>query len=30
MKSYDNLVGLIFAALIVGYLIFALIAPEKL
>lgn len=30
MKSYDNVVGLIVAILIVGYLIYALVAPEKL
>jgi len=30
MKSYDNLVGLIISALVTGYLIYALVAPEKL
>jgi K+-transporting ATPase KdpF subunit len=30
MKSYDNLVGLILAVLVTGYLIYALVAPEKL
>jgi K+-transporting ATPase KdpF subunit len=30
MKSYDNLVGLILAVLVTGYLVYALIAPEKL
>jgi K+-transporting ATPase KdpF subunit len=30
MKNYDNLVGLILAVLITAYLIYALIAPEKL
>ena len=30
MKSYDNLVGLIIAIVVTGYLIYALIAPEKL
>ena len=30
MKSYDNLVGLILAVLVTAYLIYALIAPEKL
>jgi hypothetical protein len=30
MKSYDNLVGLILAVLVTSYLIYALIAPEKL
>ena len=30
MKSYDNAVGLIVAILIVAYLVYALIAPEKL
>jgi K+-transporting ATPase KdpF subunit len=30
MKSYDNLVGLIIAVVVTGYLIYALIAPEKL
>ena len=30
MKSYDNAVGLILAVLLVAYLIYALIAPEKL
>lgn len=28
--SGDDIVGLIIAALLVGYLVFALIAPEKL
>jgi hypothetical protein len=30
VKSYDNVVGLIIAILIVAYLIYALVAPEKL
>ncbi len=30
MKSYDNLVGLIISIVVTGYLIYALIAPEKL
>jgi hypothetical protein len=30
MKSYDNLVGLIIAVVVTGYLIYALVAPEKL
>jgi K+-transporting ATPase KdpF subunit len=30
MKSYDNLVGLIISILVTGYLIYALISPEKL
>ncbi|MGP0107487.1 MAG: potassium-transporting ATPase subunit F [Acidimicrobiales bacterium] len=30
MKSYDNLVGLIIAVLVTAYLIYALVAPEKL
>jgi K+-transporting ATPase KdpF subunit len=30
MKNYDNLVGLILSVLVTGYLIYALIAPEKL
>jgi K+-transporting ATPase KdpF subunit len=30
MRSYDNSVGLIVAILVVGYLIYALVAPEKL
>ena len=30
MKSYDNLVGLIISVLVTAYLIYALIAPEKL
>jgi K+-transporting ATPase KdpF subunit len=30
MKSYDNLVGLIVSVLVTGYLIYALVAPEKL
>ncbi len=30
MKNYDNLVGLIVSVLVTGYLIYALIAPEKL
>ena len=30
MKSYDNLVGLIASILVTGYLIYALISPEKL
>jgi K+-transporting ATPase KdpF subunit len=30
MKSYDNLVGLIISVLVTAYLIYALVAPEKL
>jgi K+-transporting ATPase KdpF subunit len=30
MKSYDNLIGLILSVVITGYLIYALVAPEKL
>jgi len=30
MKSYDNLVGLIISIVVSGYLIYALVAPEKL
>ena len=30
MTSYDNLVGLIIAIVVTGYLIYALVAPEKL
>jgi K+-transporting ATPase KdpF subunit len=30
MKSYDNILGLVVAILVTGYLIYALIAPEKL
>jgi len=30
MKNYDNLVGLILSVLITAYLIYALVAPEKL
>ena len=30
MKSYDNAVGLIVAILVTGYLVYALVAPEKL
>ena len=30
MKSYDNLVGLIIAIVVTGYLIYALVSPEKL
>jgi hypothetical protein len=30
MKNYDNLVGLIIAIVVTGYLIYALVAPEKL
>jgi hypothetical protein len=30
MKSYDNLVGLIVAVLVTAYLIYSLVAPEKL
>jgi hypothetical protein len=30
MKSYDNLVGLILAVLVTAYLVYALVAPEKL
>jgi K+-transporting ATPase KdpF subunit len=30
MKSYDNLIGLILSVLVTAYLIYALVAPEKL
>jgi K+-transporting ATPase KdpF subunit len=30
MKSYDNLVGLILSVIVTAYLIYALVAPEKL
>jgi len=30
MKSYDNLVGLILSIVVTAYLIYALVAPEKL
>jgi len=30
MKNYDNLVGLILSVIVTAYLIYALIAPEKL
>jgi|GEM_PF-532388 len=30
MKHYDNLVGLIISVVVTGYLIYALVAPEKL
>jgi hypothetical protein len=30
MKSYDNLVGLILGVIVTAYLIYALVAPEKL
>ena len=30
MKSYDNAVGLIVSILVVGYLVYALVAPERL
>jgi len=30
MKSYDNLVGLILSIIVTAYLIYALVAPEKL
>ena len=30
MKSYDNLVGLIISIVVTGYLVYALVAPEKL
>ena len=30
MKNYDNLVGLILSVLVTAYLIYTLIAPEKL
>jgi K+-transporting ATPase KdpF subunit len=30
MKNYDNLVGLIISVLVTAYLIYALVAPEKL
>jgi len=28
--SYDNLLGLVVSILVVGYLVYALLAPEKL
>lgn len=30
MKSYDNVIGLILSIVVTGYLIYALVAPEKL
>jgi len=30
MKSYDNLVGLILGVIVTAYLVYELIAPEKL
>ena len=30
MTSYDNVVALILAVLVTGYLVYALVAPEKL
>ena len=30
MTSYDNLVALILAILVSGYLVYALVAPERL
>jgi K+-transporting ATPase KdpF subunit len=30
MRSYDNAVGLVLAVLVTAYLIYALVAPEKL
>jgi len=30
MKSYDNLVGLILSIAVTAFLVYALIAPEKL
>jgi len=30
MKNYDNLVGLILSIIVTAYLIYALVAPEKL
>jgi K+-transporting ATPase KdpF subunit len=30
MKNYDNLIGLILSIMISAYLVYALIAPEKL
>jgi F subunit of K+-transporting ATPase (Potass_KdpF) len=30
MKNYDNLVGLILSVVVTAYLIYALVAPEKL
>ena len=30
MTSYDNIVGLVIAVLVTAYLVYALIAPEKL
>ena len=30
MTSYDNVVGLMLAILVTGYLVYVLVAPEKL
>jgi len=30
VRSYDNAVGLIVSILVVGYLVYALVSPEKL
>jgi K+-transporting ATPase KdpF subunit len=30
MKSYDNVVGLILSVIVTAYLVYALVAPEKL
>jgi K+-transporting ATPase KdpF subunit len=30
VRSYDNAVGLILSILVAGYLVYALVAPEKL
>jgi K+-transporting ATPase KdpF subunit len=30
VRSYDNAVGLIISILVAGYLVYALVAPEKL
>jgi K+-transporting ATPase KdpF subunit len=30
VKSYDNVVGLVLAVLVTAYLVYALIAPERL
>ncbi len=30
MRSYDNLAALLLAVLLTGYLVYALVAPEKL
>jgi K+-transporting ATPase KdpF subunit len=30
VKSYDNILGLVLSVLVIAYLIYALVAPEKL